>query len=101
MLTRPLGSARPTLPSWRCQESSRCAPPPGDAGILTQVVAKNIRDRHRMTGSIRGVDGVVGSSTAISLDEVIPCRPHAPLRIAACSWRRPVRSQPEQPVLCL
>jgi hypothetical protein len=46
----PCGSARPTLLSWRCQESSRCAPLPGDAGILTQVVAKNIRDRHRMTG---------------------------------------------------
>ena len=26
--------------SWRCQESSRCATPPRDAGILTQVVAK-------------------------------------------------------------
>jgi len=53
-----------------------------DVSILTQVVAKNIRDRHRITGSIRAVDGVARSSTAISLDEVIPSWPHAPLRVA-------------------
>ena len=67
-----------------------------DVSILTQVVAKNIRDRHRITGSIRAVDGVARSSTAISLDEVIPCWPHALFRVAAGSGRRPVRSQPEQ-----
>ena len=66
-----------------------------DVSILTQVVAKNIRDRHRITGSIRAVDGVARSSTAISLDEVIPCRPHALLRVAAGSGRRPARSQPQ------
>jgi hypothetical protein len=90
----PCGSARPTPPSWRCQKSSRCAPLPGDAGILTQVVAKNIRDLHRITGWILAVDGVVSSSTAISPDEVIPCWPHALLRVAAGSWRRPERSSP-------
>jgi hypothetical protein len=62
----PFGSARPTLPSWRCQESSRCAPRPGDVSILTQVVAKNIRDLHRITRSILAVDGVA-RSTAICL----------------------------------
>ena len=62
---------------------------------------ENIRDRHRMTGSIRAVDGVARSSTAISLDEVIPSWPHAPLRVAVGSCRRPERSQPEQPALCL
>jgi len=77
-----------------CQASSRCAPLPGDVSILTQVVAKNIRDLHRITRSILAVAGVVRSSTAISLDEVIPCWPHALLRVAAGSWRRPVRSQP-------
>ena len=64
-----------------------------DVSILTQVVAKNIRDRHRITGSIRAVDGVA-RSTAICLDDVIPCWPHALLRVAAGSWRRPVLSQP-------
>jgi hypothetical protein len=60
------GSARPTLPfwraSWRRQESSRCAPLPGDVSILTQVVAKNIRDLHRITRSILAVDGVVAAA---------------------------------------
>ena len=91
--TLPCGSARPTPPSWRCQKSSRCAPLPGEVSILTQVVAKNIRDLHRITRSSLAVDGVV-RSTAISLEEVIPCWPHALLRVAAGSWRKLARSQP-------
>jgi len=55
---------------------------------------ENIRDLHRITRSILAVDGVARSSTAISLDEVIPCWPHALLRVAAGSGRRPARSQP-------
>ena len=68
----------------------------GDADILAQVVAKNTSDLRRITDAILAVDGVVRSSTAISLDEVIPCWPHALFRVAAGSGRRPVRSQPEQ-----
>ena len=64
---------------------------------------ENTRDLHRITRSILAVAGVVRSSTAISLDEVIPCWPHALLRVAAGSWRRPVRSRPspEQPTRSL
>ena len=56
---------------------------------------ENTRDLHRITRPILAVDGVGRSSTAISLDEVIPCRPHALLRVAAGSGRRPARSQPQ------
>ena len=59
----------------------------GDADILTQVVAKNTRDLHRITDAIIAVDGVTRSSTAISLDEAIPYRPHALLRVAAGAGR--------------
>jgi DNA-binding Lrp family transcriptional regulator len=65
----------------------------GDADILAQVVAKNTSDLRRITDAILAVDGVVRTSTAISLDEVIPYRPHALLRVAAGSWRGPARSQ--------
>jgi len=65
----------------------------GDADILAQVVAKNTSDLHRITNAILAVDGVARSSTAISLDEAIPYRPHALLRVAADSWRRPARSE--------
>jgi hypothetical protein len=65
-----------------------------------QVVAKNIRDLHRITGSILAVDGVVRSSTAISRDEVIPCWPHAPLRSG--SPRAPGADPNDpSPALCL
>ena len=50
-------------------------------------------DLHRITNAILVVDGVVRTSTAIFLDEVIPYRPHALLRVAAGSWRGPARSQ--------
>jgi len=66
----------------------------GDADILAQVAAKGTSDLHRITNAILVVDGVVRTSTAIFLDEVIPYRPHALLRVAADSWRRPARSQP-------
>lgn len=66
----------------------------GDADILAQVAAKNTSDLHRITNAILAVDGVVRTSTAISLDEAIAYRPHALLRVAAGPWRRPARSQP-------
>jgi DNA-binding Lrp family transcriptional regulator len=65
----------------------------GDADILAQVVAKGTSDLHRITNAILAVDGVVRTSTSISLDEAIPYRPHALLRVAADSWRRPARSE--------
>ncbi len=65
----------------------------GDADILAQVVAKSTHDLHRITDAILAVDGVVRTSTVISLDEAIPYRPDALLRVAAGSWRRPGRTQ--------
>jgi DNA-binding Lrp family transcriptional regulator len=59
----------------------------GDADLLAQVVAKNTRDLHWITDAIIAVDGVTRSSTAISLDEAIPYRPHALLRVAAGAGR--------------
>jgi DNA-binding Lrp family transcriptional regulator len=64
----------------------------GDADILVQVVAKSTHDLHRITDAILAVDGVVRTSTAISLDEAIPYRPDALLRVAAGSRRGPVRT---------
>jgi DNA-binding Lrp family transcriptional regulator len=57
----------------------------GDADLLVQVVAKNTRDLYRITTSILAIDGVNRTSTAVSLDEPIPHRPHALLRAAAGS----------------
>ena len=65
----------------------------GDADILAQVVAKGTSDLHRITNAILAVDGVVRTSTSISLDEAIAYRPHALLRVAAESWRGPARSE--------
>jgi DNA-binding Lrp family transcriptional regulator len=57
----------------------------GDADLLVQVVAKNTRDLYRITTSILAIEGVNRTSTAISLIEPIPNRPHALLRAAASS----------------
>jgi len=57
----------------------------GDADLLVQVVARSTRDLYRVTASILAIDGVNRSSTAVSLVEVIPNRPHALLRAAASS----------------
>jgi DNA-binding Lrp family transcriptional regulator len=57
----------------------------GDADLLVQVVAKNTRDLYRITASILAIEGVNRTSTAISLIEPIPNRPHALLRAAAGS----------------
>jgi DNA-binding Lrp family transcriptional regulator len=55
----------------------------GDADLLVQVVAKNTRDLYRITASILAIEGVNRTSTAVSLVEPIPHRPHALLRAAA------------------
>jgi DNA-binding Lrp family transcriptional regulator len=55
----------------------------GNADILVHVVAKNTHDLHRITNSILAIDGIVRTSTAVSLHEAIPWRPHALLRVAA------------------
>jgi DNA-binding Lrp family transcriptional regulator len=57
----------------------------GDADELVQVVAKNTRDLRRVTEAILAIEGVARTSTAISLQEAIPYRPHALLRLAAGS----------------
>jgi DNA-binding Lrp family transcriptional regulator len=57
----------------------------GDADLLVQVVAKNTRDLYRITASILALEGVHRTSTAVSLVEPIPNRPHAILRAAAGS----------------
>jgi DNA-binding Lrp family transcriptional regulator len=61
----------------------------GNADLLVQVVAKNTRDLHRITIAILAIDGVTRTSTAISLDEAIPYRPHALLSAAAGSSPTP------------
>jgi DNA-binding Lrp family transcriptional regulator len=66
----------------------------GDADLLVQVIAKNTRDLHRITNAILAIDGVVRTSTAISLDEAIAYRPHALLRVAAGSSPRPQPATP-------
>src|SRR5215469_5355871 len=63
----------------------------GDADILVQVAAKNPHDLHQITRAILAIDGVTRTSTAISLDEAIPYRPHALLRVTAGTPPRPVR----------
>jgi DNA-binding Lrp family transcriptional regulator len=57
----------------------------GDADLLVQVVAKNTRDLSRITASILAIEGVNRTSTAVSLVEPIPNRPHALLLAAAGS----------------
>jgi DNA-binding Lrp family transcriptional regulator len=57
----------------------------GDADLLVQVVARSTRDLYRITASILAIEGVNRTSTAVSLVEAIPNRPHALLRAAAGS----------------
>jgi DNA-binding Lrp family transcriptional regulator len=57
----------------------------GDADLIVQVVARDTRDLYRITASILAIEGVNRTSTAVSLVEPIPNRPHALLRAAAGS----------------
>jgi DNA-binding Lrp family transcriptional regulator len=70
----------------------------GDADILVHVVAKDTRDLHRITNAILAIDGVARTSTAVSLHEAIPYRPHALLRSAAGPAARAEKArQPDFP----
>jgi DNA-binding Lrp family transcriptional regulator len=46
----------------------------GDADLLAKVAAKDPADLHRVTSRMLAVDGVVRTSTAMSLVEVMPAR---------------------------
>lgn len=46
----------------------------GDADLLAKVAAKDPVDLHRVTNRMLAVDGVVRTSTAMSLVEVMPAR---------------------------
>lgn len=46
----------------------------GDADLLAKVAAKDPADLHRITNLMLGIDGVVRTSTAMSLVEVMPTR---------------------------
>jgi DNA-binding Lrp family transcriptional regulator len=55
----------------------------GEADLLAKVVARDPRDLHRVTTEMLAIPGVVRSSTAISLDEVMPLRMRALLEAAS------------------
>jgi DNA-binding Lrp family transcriptional regulator len=57
----------------------------GDADLIVQVVEKDTRDLYPVTTSVLAVEGVNRTSTAVSLVEPIPNRPHALLRAAVGS----------------
>ncbi|NAZ85442.1 AsnC family transcriptional regulator [Kineococcus sp. T90] len=46
----------------------------GEADLLLKVVARDTDDLHRLTRSLLGVEGVVRTSTAISLAQELPTR---------------------------
>ncbi|WP_026264371.1 Lrp/AsnC family transcriptional regulator [Arthrobacter sp. 135MFCol5.1] len=55
----------------------------GDADLLAKVAAKDPADLHRITNAMLAIDGVVRTSTAMSLVEVMPTRTLPLLRAAA------------------
>jgi DNA-binding Lrp family transcriptional regulator len=59
----------------------------GDADLLAKVAARDPADLHRVTNSMLAIAGVVRTSTAMSLVEVMPART-APLLEAAAAGRR-------------
>ena len=46
----------------------------GDADLLAKVAARDPADLHRITNAMLAIDGVVRTSTAMSLVEVMPTR---------------------------
>ncbi|MGK9148098.1 Lrp/AsnC family transcriptional regulator [Plantibacter flavus] len=46
----------------------------GDADLFAKVVARDTADLHRITGVLLGSPGIVRTSTAVSLGEVVPFR---------------------------
>ncbi|MEV0638464.1 Lrp/AsnC family transcriptional regulator [Streptomyces sp. NPDC050619] len=57
----------------------------GEADLLTKVVARDTADLHRITTAMLSIEGVVRSSTAVSLSEVMPNRTRALLESLAGS----------------
>jgi len=55
----------------------------GDADLLAKVAARDPADLHRVTNAMLAIDGVVRTSTAMSLVEVMPTRTLPLLRAAA------------------
>lgn len=55
----------------------------GEADLLAKVAAKDPADLHRITNLMLGIDGVVRTSTAMSLVEVMPTRTVPLLEAAA------------------
>lgn len=55
----------------------------GDADLLAKVAAKDPADLHRITNAMLAIDGVVRTSTAMSLVEVMPTRTLPLLQAAA------------------
>ena len=55
----------------------------GDSDLLLKVVARDTSDLHRVTGEILAIDGIVRSSTVISLAETMPNRTRALLERVA------------------
>lgn len=54
----------------------------GDADLLVKVVARDTQDMHRITNEILAIEGVVRTSTVISLQEAMPPRMRALLEAA-------------------
>lgn len=54
----------------------------GDADLLAKVAARDPADLHRITNAMLAIDGVVRTSTAMSLVEVMPTRTVPLLRAA-------------------
>jgi DNA-binding Lrp family transcriptional regulator len=55
----------------------------GDADLLLRVVARDSTDLYRVTRTLLGCSGVVRSSTALSMVEVVPLRMEPLLRETA------------------
>jgi len=63
----------------------------GDADLLAKVAAKDPADLHRVTRSMLAIPGVVRTSTAMSLVEVMPARTLPLLQAAAGKARGDAR----------
>lgn len=57
----------------------------GEADLLVKVVARSTEELHRITVKILAIEGVMRTSTAISLVEVMPLRMSALLEATAAS----------------
>jgi hypothetical protein len=92
---------------WRCPVSNRFgfARPALSNGTITVIAARSGQPA-RLTSAL-AYELVAFMSLWVSqtdpailagllaVPDVIPCRPHALLRVAAGSWRGPARSQPQ------